>query len=385
MPTYAWFAKDKSGARVLREIAAPSVRESRDALLAEGCTDLELQEDDVIAQTNLTMGNKVEFLGEEIKSTAKDRVESRNRTFARILLHSLAKDISFFLTVGGALAFCIYRDLFTGSIICLVLLVGWPAFKIGLGLPLILFNRLTEARDWKRDEDVFRLLKQIRSVNRYHFARIPEVELIRAEANALARQGRLAEAVKLHCATENQPGVAPWLYKAYLAGIYDSAEEHETAIKLTEEAIAIKPDPALYIDYANRLARYRNDAPSARAALEQVDMSLVVELLKPGVARLRGIIAWLERDYDAARRELDTAIAGMEKTRHIPFRTGNIAVAKGYLCCVQSKLGNAEAARKSWEDARSYLVATKETDLIKACEQALSGDRNDAECLHAKR
>jgi tetratricopeptide (TPR) repeat protein len=331
------------------------------------------------------MGDKVEFLGEVAEVTAELRVGFRNRSVTSILLEGFAKDTPFFLIVGGALAFCIYRQLLTGSIICLVLLVGWPAFKISLGLPLILFKRLTDARDWKRDEEVFRLVNQIRSINRYHFVKTPEAELIRAEANALARQGRLADAIKLHSTTENQPGVAPWLYKAYLAAIYDSAGDHEPAIRLTEEAIAIRPDPVLYIDYANRLARYRNDAPSARAALEHVDMGLVVEVIKPSVARLRGIIAWLERDYEAARRELETAITGMEKTRHIPFRTGNISVAKGYLCCVQSKLGNTEAARKSWHEAKSYLVATKETDLIKACEHALSGARDDAERLPAKR
>src|SRR6266850_6723474 len=95
MPTYAWTAKDKCGAPVFREIEAATVQESRDALLAEGCTDLALQEEDVLAEVNRAMGDKAVFLGEEIRVTARDRVQLRNRTIISILLQGLAKDTGF--------------------------------------------------------------------------------------------------------------------------------------------------------------------------------------------------------------------------------------------------------------------------------------------------
>jgi tetratricopeptide (TPR) repeat protein len=372
MPTYAWTARDKSGARVFHEIEAASVQQSRDFLLAAGCTDLELQEDEILAQTNIAMGDKAEFLGEEIKVTAKDRVQFRNRSVTSILLQSLRQDLPFFLVVGAGLAYSLYQHFLTSSIVCAALLIGWPLIKIGLGLPLILFKRLADARDWNRDDEILRLINQLRLINRYHFAKIPETELTRAEAYTLARQGRLSDALQLFNRIQNQPGVPPWLFKAQLAGVYDYARDYETAIKLTEEAIALKPDAILYIDYSSRLARRREDAAAARAALEHVDMSLVVAISRPSVTRLRGIIAWLERDFETARRELEAAIAAMEKTRHVPFRTGNIAITKGYLCCVHAKLGNREAARKCWDEARAYLIATKETKLIKDCEEALA-------------
>lgn len=101
-------------------------------------------------------------------------------------------------------------------------------------------------------------------------------------------------------------------------------------------------------------------------------MDLVVDFTKRFVTRLRGIIAWLENDFETARQELETAIVDMEKTRHLPGRTGNIAVAKGYLCCVHARLGNLEAAQKCYDEAEKYLVATKETSLLHDCQEAIA-------------
>jgi tetratricopeptide (TPR) repeat protein len=202
--------------------------------------------------------------------------------------------------------------------------------------------------------------------------KVPDLELSRFEAHALAKLGRLSDAVLLYSRLENKPGLPSWLFKCHLASIYDSGRDHDTALKLSNEAITLKPDSILYVDHANRLARYFQDPAGARAALQHVDMDLLVDLSKPYVIRLRGIVAWLEDDFANARRDLEAAIEGMEKTCHIPGRAGNIAVAKGYLCCVCAELGDMETARKCWKEARVYLLATKETKLISDCEAALS-------------
>ena len=294
MPTYAWTAKDKSGAPVFREIEAASVQESRDALLDEGCTNLALQEEDVLSEVNIAMGDRAEFLGEEIRVTARDRVQVRSQppiTITSIVLQGLVQERGFFIIVSLALALSLYRHSVIASIIWAVLLIAWPLVRIGIGLPSILFRRLAIAADWNRLDEMLQLVNQLRFVGRYHFIKVPEIELIRFEAKALAGQGRLSEAVTLYRRVENQPGAPTWLFKAHLAGIYDKAGDHETALKLTQEAITEKPDVSLFLDLSNRLARYYADAPGARSALERVDMDLVVDLLKPYTNRCRGIVA----------------------------------------------------------------------------------------------
>jgi len=375
MPTYAWTGKDKSGIPTFREIEAATVQESRDLLLAEGCTDLQLQEDDVSAEINRAIGDKVAFLGEEVTITARDRVQYHNKpppTITGIVLQGLKEDKSFFIVVSLCLAFCVYRHWLVGAIICAVLLIGWPSARIFIGLPSVLFHRLFDADDWHRWNDVLRLAKQLRAVGRYQLIKIPETQLARFEAYALAGKGRLSEAVALYSRVENQPGAPTWLFKSHLSTIYHNGGDYDTALKLMREAIALKPEGTGFIDLASRLARYHADAPGARAALQHVDMDLVMDLLKPFATRLRGIILWLENDFGNARQELETAIREMEKTRHIAYRTGTIAVAKGYLCCVYARLGNREAARKCYGEAAEYLVATKETRLLQDCEDALN-------------
>jgi type II secretory pathway component PulF len=46
MPNFVWTAKDKTGKPVIREVEAGTIEESNQVLLAEGCTDLELKEDE---------------------------------------------------------------------------------------------------------------------------------------------------------------------------------------------------------------------------------------------------------------------------------------------------------------------------------------------------
>jgi hypothetical protein len=47
-------------------------------------------------------------------------------------------------------------------------------------------------------------------------------------------------------------------------------------------------------------------------------------------------------------------------------------MAKAYLCRALAKQGQLEAARKNFTEARPYLEATGENELMTDCEQALA-------------
>jgi hypothetical protein len=83
------------------------------------------------------------------------------------------------------------------------------------------------------------------------------------------------------------------------------------------------------------------------------------------------ILAFLEGDYATAKRELEASLAIMEETPHIPYRAGNISVSKAYLCCVLAKLGDRDGAKKNFMDAKEYLVATDEAELLEQCKHAI--------------
>ena len=48
MTTYIWTAKDKSGKPVVREVTHNTIEESKGVLLADGCTELKLIQDEVM-------------------------------------------------------------------------------------------------------------------------------------------------------------------------------------------------------------------------------------------------------------------------------------------------------------------------------------------------
>jgi len=135
------------------------------------------------------------------------------------------------------------------------------------------------------------------------------------------------------------------------------------------QSIRENPTPALYLDVANRLVRYKKDTVRAREALAEAEKSTLTEIAKPFHLRCRGILAYLEGDYVTAKNELEASLALMLKTPHQPYRDGHISVARAYLSCVLAKQGEFSAARKCFDEAKPYLVATGEDELLGECQK----------------
>jgi hypothetical protein len=105
--------------------------------------------------------------------------------------------------------------------------------------------------------------------------------------------------------------------------------------------------------------------------MNEADKSVISEIGKPFRLRCLGIIAYLEGDCGEARRNLEIALQMMEQTRDQPYRDGGISVTKAYLCCVLAKLGDLKAARQCLSEAKEYLVATDESELLADCNEAV--------------
>jgi tetratricopeptide (TPR) repeat protein len=368
MPNFVWSVTDNGGRQALREVAAENADESRRILVAQGCTDLVLKEDEISEAATAGIG-KVSFLGEDIKVTAEQRLKHRGKrtTFLSALAEGLAKNkttIALILLLG-IVGYC--RGNKTAIILAGVVLIVLMAFIIFVSLPSIYYRRLHKASDWHRWDEVLSLVNALERIGKIHFIKIPPPELGRYRAKAVAATGNLDAALREYQRYENQPGCPSWLYKAFVGGIYDLVKKHDKALEYNLMALAEKPSPVLYLDLANRYARYKKDAAKARAALAEAEKGPLPDLTIPGHHRYRGEVAYLEGDYDSAKKEIETSIALMEKTPHIPFRDGNIAIAKAYLSCVLARLNDRQGAGKNYRAALPYLEATGETELIEEC------------------
>jgi tetratricopeptide (TPR) repeat protein len=282
----------------------------------------------------------------------------------------MIQDRGLYLVAILMIAYQAYRGHPTVALLLGIATLAWPAFRIWMALPGIYFARLNKAKDWHRWQEALDLVEKLRRLRKNHFVKLPETELVRSRAQALAGLGRLPEALSEFQQAEGKPGMPAWLYHAHLAGIYDIVKQHDRALEYSVKALQETPTPALYLDLANRLLRFKKDPLQGRQALLEAEKSTLTDIAKPYHLRCRGILAYLLQDYPTAKRELEASLEIMERTRDQPFRDGNISVVKGYLSCVLARLGETPAARKCFAPAKEYLVATGETELLEECKRA---------------
>lgn len=373
MHTFVWKAKDADGREVVQQVRAETGEESRRVLLEDGYTDLVLKEDEICDVTTSAMQG-ARLFDEEIKVTAEQRLKYRDKK-PLTLLSALAEGMWNSKSILAIIICVGAYGLFFGnrmSVVCSVIaLIAWMAFLIVISLPLIYYRRLHRASDWHRWDEVESLVNTLEAIGRFHFIKIPPPELGRYRAKVAAARGNLASALRDYQKYENLPGCPGWLHKAFVASIYDLVKQHDKALEYTLLAIAEKPSPVLYLDLANRYARHKKDPFSARDALVEAEKSPLPDATIPSLHRFKGEVAYLEGNYPLAKEEIETAIRLMEATPHVPFRDGNINVAKAYLCCVLARLGDFKGAEKNYREAERYLRATNETELMAECRAEL--------------
>jgi len=374
MHTYIWTAKDKSGKPVVREITQNTIEDSKAVLLADGCTELKLMQDEVMGAAAASFSEKCEMFGEKIEVTAEAKARQmgkRSGTLLSVLRQGLAQSKGFSVVIILLGAYQLYRGNTTAAAFMLVALLAWIAFIICVGLPSIYYRKLHTAADWHRWTEVLELVDTLTKLRGIHFIKVPVPELIRYRAKALAGLGNLSMALEEYKKCENQPGCPSWLYKAFVAGLYDTAKQYDKGLEWTWQSIRENPRPTIYLDLANRLVRYKKDTIGAREALAEAEKSTLTEIAKPFHLRCRGILAYLEGDYATAKKELEASRALMLKTPHQPYRDGHISVARAYLCCVLARQGDLSGARKCFDEAKKYLVATGEDELLAECKKAI--------------
>ena len=367
---YTWSARDKSGQRVVREVEARSAAEAQETLLADGYSELELKEDELMTAFRAGYSRK-------IRATAKQRVhrlENPSGTTWEIVKLRLNKGKIVFLlliVVSSYLYYC--RDFLVGGLMTFAF-VFLLTSHLSVDLPLICYRRISLASDWNRWREVLALVQALKIFGKIRLTQVPDTELMRFRAMAFVGIGNLQKGIEEFQKSEGSPDRPAWLYKLLLAGFYSNAKQHDKAIELCLASISENPNATAWYDLANRYARYKRDAVKAREALTEAEKGPALAHLKPYQARCRGIIANLEGDYSAAKRDLESAIHLLEQIKWRPGKDGHLAIARAYLCCVLATQGDMEMAKKNLNLARKYLVATDEDELLAECRRLTGSD-----------
>ncbi len=366
MTNYIWKAKNRSGKPVVREVIANTAAESKSLLLADGYTELELFQDDVMAAAIEPMA-AAEMFGERLEVTAEERIKQSTQpqlNWWRALFACVWQSSGLILLLLTLAGFFFYRQNYVWGWSAVGGLLAWLFFITFLSIPSVYYNKLHRAVDWSRWDEVLAIVKLLEVNNEFNFIKVPTVELVRNRAKALAGLGRVEEGLAEYKKCEGQPGCPGWLYKAFVAGIYDTAKQYDKAIEYTVMSLEEKKNPSMYPDLAYRLARFKRDAVNARKAVNEAEKAVLSEIAKPFLLRSRGWVCYLEKNYAEARKAFEEAIEYMERTRNQPFRDGSISVAKAHLACVLAKQGEFDLAKKNFAEAKKYLIAADEKDLL---------------------
>lgn len=373
MTNYIWKAKNRSGKPVVREVTANTAAEARSILVADGYSELELFQDDVMAAAVEPMAGAKMF-GESIEVTAAERIKQSTKpqlNWWRALVEGVWQSKGLIILLTGLAGFLVFRENYIGALLAVGAILVWLIFVVCLSTPAVYYNKLHQAVDWCRWDEVLDLVQKLETNRKINFIKVPEVELARNRAKALAGLGRLEEALAGYQKYEGQPGCPGWLHKAFVAGIYDTAKQYDKAIEYNLMSLQEKENPTMYPDLAYRLARHKRDVVGARKALNEAEKAVLAEFAKPFLLRARGWVCYLERNHAEARKAFEEAIEFMERTRNQPFRDGSIAVAKAHLACVLAKQGEFDLAKNRFAEAKKYLEATNEKDLLDECRNTI--------------
>ena len=376
MTNYVWSATDKSGQKVIKEIEAATAEDAKFVLLAQGYSNLELKQDEIGSAVRAGFPKRQNSLGQEIKVTATEYLKHRDdptATYWDALRKGIGQSFIVFLTLVVLAGYSGYRGNWGYSLFYLAGLLAWLAYILFRSLQSVYFRKLIKAEDWSRWHEVLSLVETLKFIGRFRQVKMPASALTRHRAKALAGLGQLNEALAEYESCKGQSDCPSWLYTLFVGGLYVTAKQYDKSIECNLASIAEKPTSTAYLDLANRYARYKKDPVKARAAMAEAEKSPMADTSKPFHIRCRGIIAYLEGDDAAAKRDLETAIELVEKAKGRMYRDGHLSVARAYLCCVLARQKNLVGAKKCFALAKKYLVATKEDELLAECRQ-LTGE-----------
>ncbi len=378
MPNFIWTARDIQGKLVSKEISANTIEDSKAILLSEGYTDLELKGDEIIdaARISVADANKTDPFQNEAtpKKLPVERVKSYGflpQTTLKIILRRIVQDSVLYFIAISIIAGMLFLGHQSYAITVGIVMAIWLLFRIWMSLTQIYYAKLNRAKDWNQWTQVLRIVKKMEILRKFHSIKFPLSTLIHARAQALAGSGKLLEALAEFQQCQYQPGMQSWLYKTHLAQIYSIAKDYDKSLECAWKAVEEKQTPALYLDLANRLLSYKKDTIKAREAIYKAEQGEITEIAKPYLKRCRGILFYLEGNFDLARQEFESSLEIYERNKNRPFIDGSISEVKGYLSCVLAKQGDMDAARTYYIQARKYLIATEDTKLIEECEKII--------------
>lgn len=363
MPTFLFTAVNRNEKSVTERVEAENLSQAKYKLEIHGYTEINFYESELSQEvTNL-------FDEKHVKNANKLPKVQINAYYDTRLRQQFITVFKYTFFWWLILACLIYtnHDLST-----LIWVIGAILLTLYTMLPGIIYNRLQEAHCWGRNESVRFWGKVAKFFNRIAFVKIPNLEIDVNLACADAREGNLNLALSRVTEKRNDPRVTERLYNLALVRIYGNAKDYHKIRSLYEESL--RNDKLLgeeLLDYAICLARRHKEPSLARNILEKVferEQTILTDLFIP---YCQGVIEIEDENYQRAEFYLKQAEKRLEPFRNNTFIVGLKSEVKAFLALSLSNRGKADDAERLFAEAKPYLTAAKETELLERCEGIL--------------
>ena len=373
MPTYLWSGKTPDGREEVERIEADTPEAARAELAARGWTELRQHTSEI-----------EEYFGRQTQAESNPEFDVPLTAQESLAYHqgdypgfwgqwweSAKESLPTKLAMLGLAIFGFYKERYVLGIgftlAFLVFLFLFPVIHWWFSRTMVLFRKLHTARNWRRWDDVFRLVDQVEAAGKAIKIAVPEVARAHYRALAKAGKGDVASAVADFTEAARSHQMPEWLMHAQIHSIYNVAGCYEEALQEHRLAEQVATDKSIvWIDLANYLVNRFNQPVEARKYLALAEGAQLTELARGYLPTVRGSIAYRENDFVALEKHMREAIAGMlKKPKNLYYTIEPIILqSQGYLAVSLAAQGKYAEAKPLFEAAAAYLKVVRMDHLV---------------------
>jgi hypothetical protein len=344
------------GERATGHVAADSVADARQRLVASGHSDVVIHDDDFMADLR-TAGEKELGIARpaEIEMLVK-----RNPTALGFMAYAARRnwlDIAIAVVLLGIFSFVgvpwwvwAFALVSMAVTIYAIALPGWLQWQQNE------MHKAFWAGDWTRSESIAARLRRLRAVKKLDSVKL---ELDGRIAACWIMKGRVEEGYRL---------LDPWVshpnYWIKLGGLHYYARDWKGALAIQERIFGAGERDSSRIDLAQMLARHSDDDARAAELLDALDSSAAVPAQIAFIGLARGVLALKSDANEEALGHLSVAVNQFQEMAANPLTWGSVAIGCGYLAVALSRTGDPKRARLFLEPLRPVVERHAEDRLI---------------------
>lgn len=364
MSTFLFTAVNRDGKSVTERVEAENLSQARYKLEMRSYSEIAFYESELSHETEKLFDEK--HLKGKNKQLQNQVDFQYDTTLGRYFLNVFKSMWIFGLIILGAF-------LYTQNTVILLLLIS-IIFLLGyLSVPRIIINYLHQAHCWDKNKQV-RFWSYLGKIfNPISYVKIPDFEIDGYISCVDAREGKIEAALERLMKYQNDPKISKRMFDLKLVRIYGNARDFDKVRSLFENFLT---EGNIYteelVDYAICLARRHKQTSQAREALERVFECEFTVLGNLFIPYCQGIIEVEDGNFSQAEFYLKRASKELEPFKKNTYLVGLKYEVKAFLAMALGKCGEKVEAERLFREAKPYLVAVKENELIRRCEEALN-------------